>query len=139
MSDDIMMMLSAEQYRDFEVPLMGEAGKAFGGSAFHSCGNYSQKIAAVRNIPNLVMLDGAFSAETDPDPNPAQPFVENLAGTGIALNARIVGNADAVINKVKQLWKPTMKLIAVTYCNENEQHYAYDRIHEMAGAKNNDE
>ena len=131
MSDDIMTMLSAEQYREFETALMARAGEDFGGSAFHSCGDFSAKIAAVGEIANLVMIDGAFSAETDPDPNPAEPFVENLVGSGIVLNARIVGGADVVVDAVRQLWRPGMKLIAVTYCNEKDQQQVYEQIHQM--------
>jgi len=133
MSDDVMTMLSTEQYRQFEMPFMSQTGNTFGGAAFHSCGNYSTKIHAVKEIPNLVMVDGAFSPETDPDPNPTEPFTEHLAGTGIALNARIVGSADVVIEEAERLWRPGMKLIVVTYCSLNEQQCVYKKIHELAG------
>lgn len=132
MSDDVMTMISDKQYVEFEAPCMTKTGEPFGGAAFHSCGNWSGKIDAVKKIKNLVMVDGAFSAQTDPAPNPAEPFADAFAGTNIVVNARMVGEGDVVIDKVKQLWKPGMKLIAVTYCRTpEEQAEAYDRIHEI--------
>jgi len=80
----------------------------------------------------LKTVDAAFSFETDPDPNPPAPFVEAFAGTGIVLNARIVGNLETIEKTVRQLWKPGMKLIVVTYCSTpDEQARAYDLIHDI--------
>jgi hypothetical protein len=133
MSDDVMMMLSGQQYAEFEVPILAKVGENFGGAVFHSCGNWSPKIAAVKKIRNLVMVDGAFSAQTDPDPNPAEPFADAFAGTNIAVNARIVGRPDVVIDKVKRLYSPGMKLIVVTYCKTpTEQEEVYEKIHAIA-------
>lgn len=133
MSGDVIMMLSPQQYGEFEAPFMAKAGEPFGGAVFHSCGNWSPKINAVKKIQNLVMVDGAFSAETDPDPNPAEPFADAFTGTKTAVNARIVGDGDVVIDKVKQLWRPGMKLIVVTYCKTAaEQRQVYEKIHEIA-------
>ena len=40
--------------------------------------------------------------------------------------------AELVESKVRELWKPGMKLIVVTYCKTpEEQAYVYDRIHEI--------
>jgi hypothetical protein len=78
------------------------------------------------------MADGAFSPETDPNPNPPLPFAETFAHSGIILNARIVGNTDVIVETVRQLWRPGMKLIVVTYCaTPEEQEKAYDMIHEI--------
>ena len=134
MSSDNMMMLSPEQYRDIDVPsieLFGNGGEGeFGGPVFHSCGNWTDKIEAVKMIENLRMVDGAFSKETDPDANPPEPFSEQFAGTGVVLNARIVGNVEKVTATVKRLWGEGMKLIVVTYCSSpEEQMSVYNRIH----------
>jgi hypothetical protein len=133
-SDDNVVMLSCEQYIDCALPSFQLVGQAFGGPVFHSCGDWSDKISAVRQIQGLRMVDGAFSAETDPNPNPAQPFAEAFAGTGIVLNARIVGNLDVVEKTVRQLWRPGMKLIVVTYCaTEDEQERVYEAVHGICG------
>ncbi len=77
------------------------------------------------------MVDGAFSAETDPAPNAAEPF-QAFANSGIVVNARIVGDVETITNTVKKLWKPGMKLIVTTYCKTpEEQAEAYARIYQI--------
>jgi alkanesulfonate monooxygenase SsuD/methylene tetrahydromethanopterin reductase-like flavin-dependent oxidoreductase (luciferase family) len=50
------------------------------------------------------------------------------------VNARIVGGPETVAGSVRKLWKPGMKLIVVTYCqNSEEQADVYDRIYEICG------
>ncbi|MEJ2701223.1 MAG: uroporphyrinogen decarboxylase family protein, partial [Sedimentisphaerales bacterium] len=132
MSDDVMITLSAEQYREFEMPAIQTAGEPFGGPAIHSCGNWSGRTEMVKKIADLVMVDGAFSWETDPNCNLIPPFTESFAGTGVVLNARIVGDTDVVIDKVKQLWAPNMKLIVVTYSKTpEEQAQTYLRLNQL--------
>ena len=131
MSDDNMLMLSGQSYVDLIIPAVERFGNTFGGPVFHSCGNWSDRIEYVKKIENLMAVDGAFSEETDPAPNQTKEF-HSLSNTNIILNARIVGNADTVIEKVKKLWRPGMKLIVVTYCQTpQEQKTVYDRIHEI--------
>lgn len=130
MSDDIIMMLSSRQYAELEVPNMTKVGKAFGGAVFHSCGNWSDRMGAIKEIKNLAMVDAAFSKETDPDPCPPEPFLEGFRDSGIAVNARVVGDVDTVLEKARRLWRPGMKLIMVTYCKTpQEQREAYKQIH----------
>ncbi|MDR0810709.1 MAG: uroporphyrinogen decarboxylase family protein [Paludibacter sp.] len=131
-SDDNVVMISGEQYTDVAAPSFEKTGRAFGGAVFHSCGDWSDKIAAVKKIDGLRMVDGAFSAETDPCPNPAAPFAEQFANTGIIVNARIVGDLPTIEHTVRQLWRRGMKLVVVTYCSTpEEQARAYDLIHEI--------
>jgi hypothetical protein len=132
MSEDSAMLLSGQQYLDFAAGPAGHAARPFGGSGFHCCGNWSGKIDAVKQVAGLRMVDGAFSAATDPSPNPPEPFAEALANTGIVVNARIVGGPKTIADIVKRLCKPGVKLIVVTYCQTpEEQAEAYDCIHEI--------
>ena len=132
MSDDTITMLSPDLYVDMAVPAMVKAGNAFGGTVFHSCGNWSDKKADIVRIENIRMADGAFSKATDPGANPTDGYADTFAGTGVVLNARIVGDPDLVEAKVRELWKPGMKLIVVTYCETpEEQEEAYNRIHDI--------
>jgi hypothetical protein len=134
MSDDNALMISGRQYLDFAASAVELAGGPFGGSAFHCCGNWTDKIEAVKKIKGLRMVDGAFSAATDPLPNPPEPFGEAFANTGIVVNARIVGGPETIAESVRRLWRPGMKLIVVTYCQSPEkQAKAYDRIYEICG------
>jgi hypothetical protein len=131
MSDDNIMMISGEQYLNICADSTQKYGDAFQGTAFHSCGNWSKQLNAVQKISNLRMVDAAFSEETDPNPNQTNQF-QKLAGTGIVLNARIVGSVDTITKKVKELWTPGMKLIVTTYCQSpDEQAEAYEQIHRI--------
>ncbi len=134
MSDDNASMISGRQYLEFAAPAVERAGKPFDGSAFHSCGDWSDKVEAISKTAGLRMVDGAFSAATDPSPNPPEPFAQAFANTGIVLNARIVGGPETITERVRRLWKPGMKLIVVIYCQSPEQQaQAYDQIHEICG------
>jgi len=131
MSDDNMLMLSGASYVDLIIPAVEKFGNAFGGPVFHSCGNWADRVEYVKKIKNLKAVDGAFSEETDPDPNHIKEF-HSFSNTNIVLNARTVGGIDTVVEKVKKLWKPGMKLIVVTYSQTpQEQKIVYNRIHEI--------
>lgn len=129
-SDDNSVMISAEIHRDVCGPSMFSFGQAFGGFAFHSCGNWSAKTETVKALPGLTMVDGAFTIQTDPAPNPAGPFAASFAGSGVCVNARMVGPGDDALRTLAELQKPGMKLIAVTYCaGAEEQNMVYEAIH----------
>ena len=129
MSDDNMLMISGQQYMDLCAAATEKFGNAFGGPVFHSCGNWSGRVGHIKELTNLRMVDGAFSPETDPDPNPVEPF-HAFVDTGIVLHARIVGDLETITDVVKRIWKPGLKLIIVTYCQTpEEQLRAYQEIH----------
>ena len=133
MSDDTTTMMPDDLYFDVCAPAMVKVGKEFGGAVFHSCGNWSGKKEGIVKIPGILMADGAFSLATDPGANPTDGYADTFANTGVVLNARIVGNPQLVLDKVKQLYKPGMKLIVVTYAETpEEQAYLYDAIHKIA-------
>lgn len=131
-SADTSIMINNSLFDEVESPLMAEMGEPFGGTFYHSCGNWGKKVPVVLQISNLVGADGAFSSETDPSPNTPEDFGAAFAGTGKILNARAVGDPDTVVDTVKRLWHPGLKLIINTYCKTpEEQQEAYDRIHEI--------
>ena len=132
MSDDNVVMVDEKSYLNYVMPSFEKLGKAFGGPVHHSCGNFSDKAEMLRKIDELKMADAAFTPETDPHPNPVVPFVESLKNSGIILNARMVGDPKVVQTIIKELWKPGMKLIAVTFSQSpKEQKLAYEIIHEI--------
>jgi len=131
-SDDNIVMVDSGNYMDLISPSLVKLGNAFGGTVHHSCGNFSDKATMLPEIPNLKMADAAFTAETDPHPNPPAPFRDALAGTGIILNARMVGDPGIIAETTRQLWTPDMKLIVVTFSPDpEEQREAYRRIHSI--------
>ena len=121
LSDDNIVMLSDEMYSDLAAPSFNRISAECGGAAFHSCGDWSGKIGTVKQLEGVFMVDGAFSPATDPTPNEPEPFGKAFAGTGIILNARIVGSADEVAEVVERLWQPGLKLIVTTYCQTPEE------------------
>jgi hypothetical protein len=129
-SDDNILMITPEAYRDLAIPSLVKMTEALREPVFHSCGNWSERAEVVKHIPGLRMVDGAFTPQTDPDPNPPESIRDAFAGTGIAVCARMVGDLESIKSTIQRLWHPDLKLIAVTYCQDpEEQLRAYEFIH----------
>jgi hypothetical protein len=134
LSTDNLIMVSPAMFADFCNEHTARIGDAFGGTAFHSCGNWGRWLPAVKKISNLIMVDGAFSPQTDPAYNQCEEFRDALAGTGVILHTRIVGEPEEVLARVKRLWKPGLKLIVVTHVQDPRvQHRLYRDIHKLCG------
>lgn len=132
LSTDNLIMVSPPMFEEFCIEDNARIGTAFGGTAIHSCGNWGKWIEAVKKIPNLTMVDGAFSPQTDPAYNKCEEFRDALAGTGVILHARLVGDYDEVIAHVRRLWKPGVRLIVGTHIQDpREQHRLYHAIHKI--------
>lgn len=128
-SDDNIVMVDTETYLNLVAPSFIKLGTRFGGPVLHSCGNFSDKTVIFKRIDGLKMVDAAFTPETDPHCNPAEPFINELSGSKIILHARMVGDQDVVAETTKALWNNDMKLIVVTYCETaEEQKAAYEMI-----------
>ncbi len=136
MSTDVMLTISDELFKTFEVPCQEKLGNAFGGAVFHSCGNWSNKIKSVKTISNLLMVDGAFSHETDPDANPVELFANAFVDTDVIVNARIVGDEETIVRQASALWSPGTKLIITTYCpTAAEQKSVYESLKKLASTE----
>lgn len=133
-SADTSIMVNNDMFDRLEAPYIADMCDPFGGTYYHSCGNWEAKIPSVLKIRNLMGADAAFGSQTDPAPNSPSVFGKAFAGTGKILNMRVVGDASAVAEVVKEAWTPGLKLIVNTYCqSEEEQKKAYDIIHEICG------
>jgi hypothetical protein len=131
-SDDNVCMLSPAMYANIASKSIERLTAPFGGLAFHSCGNYADKLPVVKGLKGLKGIDAAFTPQTDPDPNDPELFGTAVSGTNIILNARMVGDAATVIETVRKIWHPPMRLIAVTYCSTpDEQQRVYEQIHAL--------
>ncbi|HTY85958.1 MAG TPA: uroporphyrinogen decarboxylase family protein [Candidatus Acidoferrum sp.] len=132
LSTDNLIMVSPAMYADFCAEHSARIGDAFGGTAIHSCGDWALWLPAVKEIRNLMAVDGAFSPQTDPAYNRCEAFRDALAGTGIILHARVVGDPQEVLSRVKRLWKPGVKLIVGTHVQDPQaQHRLYHGIHRL--------
>ena len=104
LSDDNAIMISPEDYTNIAVPSVKEVCDPFGGAVFHSCGDWSGWIDAVLGIDGLQMADAALSPQTDPGATNNLEAFHKFAGTGVVLNARIVGDLETIEEQVKRLW-----------------------------------
>lgn len=133
-SDDVMVMLSPEMYVEFEVPFINRLTQPFGGAAFHSCGNWADRISAVQKIENLKFVDAAFSKQTDPDPNNPKVFGTHFSNSSTIINARMVGDIENVDRIMQKFFSEVnnnkkLRIIAVTYCqNPQEQSEVYNLL-----------
>ncbi|MCF7941592.1 MAG: hypothetical protein K9M84_08260 [Spirochaetia bacterium] len=131
-STDNVIMFSDDHYREFFQRSHEHLGDEFGGVVFHSCGSWSHKAPMVKSFRNTIMVDGAFSPETDPDPNDPKAFEQIFRDSGIIVNARCVGDSESVYPYFSDLINDHMKVIAVTYCQDPEdQEQLYDRLHAL--------
>ena len=129
-SDDNIMLITPEAYRDLAVPSLLKMTENLPEPVFHSCGNWSERAEIVKQIPGVSMVDGAFTHQTDHDPNPPEAIRDAFTGTGIAISARMVGGPESIKSIIERLWHPDLKLIVVTYCQDpEEQQQVYDFIH----------
>ena len=83
LSTDNLVMISPRMYEKFCVADNVAIGNAFDGVAIHSCGDYARWLNALKKINNLLMVDAAFSAQTDPKPNTPEAFRDAFVNTGV--------------------------------------------------------
>ncbi len=135
MSADNVVMISPNQYANTLQPYDDKFGNAFGGLAFHSCGEWSLHAKMVREFESLKIIDGAFSPQTDPGFNDVKTWHDIFAGTGTIVNTRCVGKPEEVLPYFQGMYGTNndMRMIAVTYCETaEEQDRLYDAIHALA-------
>lgn len=132
LSTDNLVMISPRMVEKFCVADNIKIGAAFDGVAIHSCGDYARWLPALKKIDNLLMVDAAFSPQTDPDPNTPEAFRDAFVNTGIIVHARMVGDPEEVLSLTKRLWTPGLKLIVVTYVPDPAaQHRLYHDLHTL--------
>ena len=132
LSTDNLVMISPKMYEKFCVADNLAIGNAFDGVAIHSCGDYARWLPALKKINNLLMVDAAFSAQTDPNPNTPEAFRDAFVNTGVIVHARMVGEPDEVLALTKRLWTPGLKLIVVTYVQDPiAQRQLYRDVHDL--------
>jgi hypothetical protein len=110
-SDDNMVMVSPKHYAAFSAPYNGQIAAAFGGLAVHSCGDTYRQLPEVLRTHGLVMVDGAFSEELDPNPiRSIEQFRDQIKGTGIILHARMGADWPKLLPR---LYHPDLRLALV--------------------------
>ena len=116
MSTDNLVMISPKMYDKFCVADNIQI------SVQHSVAWRSIRAAitragcpALKKIDNLLMVDAAFSPQTDPDPNAPKTFRDAFGEHGHHRPRAHGRRSDEVLTLAKRLWTPGLKLIIVTY------------------------
>ena len=81
-SDDLLAILSPEQYKEFNVPYLQQIADEFGGLVIHSCGNFSHNLENLSKIKNLVGINFGSSEM------PIEEIVEKMDSRYVLLTHR---------------------------------------------------
>ena len=102
LSTDNLVMISPRAYRQFCVENDARIGAAFGGTAIHSCGDWARLDRSSQGESAVDRGGCLVHPRTDPNTNDAAAFRAAFAGTGIVVQARMVGDPDEVLARVQQ-------------------------------------
>ena len=111
-SDDNLAVCSPAVNETFNLPLDEEIGKAMGGVAIHSCGNWVHTMCKIKEcVPSCVAIDCALDTTCDPHPNEPELVRDAMASSGIFVHVRLTGNTKEMCEIVKTILHPELKLI----------------------------
>ncbi len=111
-SDDNLAVASPNVNRRFNLALDEEIGRAMGGVAIHSCGVWTHLMPMLRDVvPSCVAIDCAIDSTVDPCPNKPEEVRDALAGSSFAVHVRMTGETDAMLDCVRRVFHPRLKLI----------------------------
>jgi hypothetical protein len=130
LSDDNLAVSSPMINEKIALPFNEKIGKAFGGLAVHSCGQWVHTMKLLQNYENIFMMDCAASLGCDPNPNKPSEVKDAMKGTGIITKVRISEeDLDKVIDEMAD---PDLKFILhIKYPgNEETMEKNYKRSYE---------
>jgi hypothetical protein len=101
-SNDVCVMISAEEHDDFCLPYLNQISDAFGGLYIHSCGNW------LHQIPSLAKVRGLRGLEFGVSETPFAPVADYFHGrvvlacrVGLHRDIKFKGMADYVATILK--------------------------------------
>jgi Uroporphyrinogen decarboxylase (URO-D) len=107
-SDDNMAVISHTSYLNSALAYNSRLGEYFGGVSIHTCGNFVQNYATIKQVKNLVLIDCPVSG-ADPLPNDPRKLSQAFANTDTIIKARIGGEEHWGV--LEDLIDPDLKLI----------------------------
>lgn len=111
-ADDNLAVGSPKVNSEFNLPLDEKIGRAMSGVAIHSCGRWTHTMPMLKKIvPSCVAIDCAVDYSWDPNPNEPEKVRDAMAGTGINVHVRMTGETDKMVDIVKRMLHPQIKLI----------------------------
>ncbi len=111
-SDDNLAVSSPQVNKDFLLPFDDEIGKALGGLALHSCGNWSHTMPMVAEMESIRMIDCAISKDVDPNPNEPEKVRDAFKGTDIIVQVRFGTEVEKELELLERIFDPELKLVA---------------------------
>jgi hypothetical protein len=101
-SNDVCVMISADEHDEFAVPYLNQISDAFGGLFIHSCGNW------LHQLPSLAKVRGLRGLEFGASETPFAPVAEYFGGrtvlacrVGLHRDIKFKGMADYVASILK--------------------------------------
>jgi len=111
-SDDNLAVASPKVNASFNLPLDEAIGHALGGIAIHSCGPWARSMPMLKDKSSTcVAIDCAIDNSCDPNPNAPEAVRDALAGLGIHAHVRLTCVTDKMLETVKRVLHPDLKLI----------------------------
>jgi len=111
-SDDNLAVASPDVNKGFNLVLNNEIGKAMDGVAIHSCGDWTYTMPFIKElVPTCVAIDCGVDKVWDP--NPCDPILvrDAFSGTGIYVHVRLTGETEIMVETIKKMLHPELKLI----------------------------
>jgi uroporphyrinogen decarboxylase-like protein len=121
-SDDNLAVVSPAVNAEFNLPLNEEIGKAMGGVAIHSCGQFTHSMGLLRELcPSCIAIDCALDHHCDPNPNEPEAVRDAFAGSDIAVHVRMAPIDGHMQDIVRRLLHPELRLVVHVGANGREQ------------------
>ena len=132
-SDDNIAVVSPQIGEVFNLALDEMVGQAMGGVAIHSCGMWEKCMSIIRRAaPSCCMVHCSLSTEWDTTPNKPEDVRDALAGTGIPVHVRVPGETERMIETVKRVIHPDLKLIVQPrYVNDETAERNYNELNAL--------
>lgn len=132
-SDDNLAVGSPAVNKEFNLALDEEIGCAMGGVAIHSCGIWTHTMPLLKEaVPSCVAIEAAVDKAFDPNPNEPEKVRDALAGSGIHVQARVTGETDKLLETVKRLLHPELKLIVYPgFIDLKTAHRNYEQLENL--------
>jgi len=113
-SDDNLAVASPDVNSRFNLVLDEEIGRAMGGVAIHSCGDYTHTMPLIKEVaPSCVAIEVAVDHAYDPNPNDPVRVRDRIAGSGIHLQVRVTGETEEMIETIGKMLHPDLKMIVL--------------------------
>ncbi len=103
-SDDEIILLSPQLYKEFGVPYMNKISNAFGGIYYHSCGDFGRFLDVIFEIEGLRAINGHLSPK-EFKPEYIKKVVDRKIGIFLGISDKEIGWDDPEFLKPESIKK----------------------------------